>query len=215
MTSKKKDDLLTPLEQRFVSEYLLDFNGTRAYQKVYKTKNKKIAARLSCRKLKEDKLRRAIEKKANDFLKDKDGLTLKARMEIESLAFSDIRDYLEYDKRTNLLKLKDNILNSEEIDTKPISSIEITTDVLPDGTSQQKIKFKLWDKNKAHELLGVHLMLARRHELSGIGGKPIEFSNIDLFKSKVLSRLGEIVSDSEVVEEQNNIIDEDEIINDK
>jgi hypothetical protein len=201
---KTEEKPLTQLEKRFVLEYLIDFNGTRAYQKIYKVKKANVAA-VSCSKLlRKVNVRKEIEAKADELLRDKTGLTLRARKEIESLAFSDLREYLDYDRDGNV-KLKDRILNSTDIDTKPISAIEITSNLLPDGTTQQKIKLKLWDKNRAHDILGLHLSLAKRHELSGINGKPIEFNNIDALKQKILDRFMKLTEEEQKQEKDNNV----------
>ena len=58
---KNKDDL-TDKQKKFIEEYLVDMNGTRAYRAAYPTvKNDETAGAAACRLLKNVKIKQAIE----------------------------------------------------------------------------------------------------------------------------------------------------------
>ena len=58
---KNKDDL-TDKQKKFIEEYLIDMNGTRAYRAAYPTvKNDETAGAAACRLLKNVKRKQAIE----------------------------------------------------------------------------------------------------------------------------------------------------------
>ena len=58
---KNKDDL-TDKQKKFIEEYLIDMNGTRAYRAAYPTvKNDETAGAAACRLLKNVKIKQAIE----------------------------------------------------------------------------------------------------------------------------------------------------------
>ena len=58
----KNKDVLTDKQKKFIEEYLIDMNGTRAYRAAYPTvKNDETAGAAACRLLKNVKIKQAIE----------------------------------------------------------------------------------------------------------------------------------------------------------
>ena len=58
----KNKDNLTDKQKKFIEEYLIDMNGTRAYRVAYPTvKNDETAGAAACRLLKNVKIKQAIE----------------------------------------------------------------------------------------------------------------------------------------------------------
>ncbi|MBO5142708.1 MAG: terminase small subunit [Treponema sp.] len=61
---------LTNNQEKFIREYLKDFNGTRAYKEAYKTKNEKVAATSAWRMLRNVDIQQAIQEAANRQLEE-------------------------------------------------------------------------------------------------------------------------------------------------
>lgn len=68
MTHEESKEKLTPLEQRFVNEYPLDWVGSAAYMRASKLTNKKSAGVQACKLLKKDKIKNAIAEFIQDTL---------------------------------------------------------------------------------------------------------------------------------------------------
>jgi phage terminase small subunit len=99
---------------------------------------------------------RAQARKRNDDVVDR------LIHELAGIAFSDIRDVLDFDKDGVTIK------NSEDI---PDSVARTISEVSSDG---DKVKVKLYDKLAAIDKLGKHLgMFVERRELTGAGGKDL------------------------------------------
>lgn len=63
---------LNEKQKIFVSEYLKDFNGTRAYKVAYGVENEKVAATSAWRMLRNVDIQQAIQEKANNHLEEID-----------------------------------------------------------------------------------------------------------------------------------------------
>lgn len=63
---------LNEKQKIFVSEYLKDFNGTRAYKVAYGVENEKTAASNAWRMLRNADIQKAIQEKANEHLEEID-----------------------------------------------------------------------------------------------------------------------------------------------
>jgi phage terminase small subunit len=138
---------------RFVAEYLLDYNGTRAYKAVYGEKlEDSVAAAAASRLLRDVKVRARIDDAEKHALDD---LGLRARRilrEQARVAFVDPANLIGEDG-----KLKD--LNEMDVDTRAaIASVEVFEEYQGKGKDREFIGFtkkvKLWDKNAA----GANLM---------------------------------------------------------
>ncbi len=145
---------LTPKQQAFAREYLIDLNATKAAIRAgYSAKNAdKIGSELLGKTRVKAEIQAAMDKRA-----EKVELTSERVLtEIGKLAFADIRKV--FDERGNLLPvhmLPDEIAAS-------VSSIEVVTKNIP-GSEPAEVehvsKIKFWDKRGSLELLGKHLKL--------------------------------------------------------
>lgn len=151
MTSKKK---LTPKQETFCREYLIDLNATQAAIRAgYSAKTaQEQASRLLSNAMVQDFVQSLMVKRSEEV-----GLTSKQVLtEIGKLAFADIRKV--FDQSGNLLpvhELPDEVAAS-------ISSIEVVTSRIPGGGPaevEHTNKIKFWDKRGSLELLGRHLKL--------------------------------------------------------
>lgn len=154
---------LTPKQQLFVKEYLVDLNATQAC--IRAGYSKPTANRMGTYLLSNPVLKRLIQE-GMDKRHEKVRLTAdEVLKEIEKLALVDFSK--AYDEKGNLL-LPHQM--PEEI-RKAVGGIE--TRKLRNGAIIKKLKF--WDKTKALELYGRHLKLfTDKHEHSGKDGVPLD-----------------------------------------
>lgn len=145
---------LTPKQQAFVQEYLVDLNATQAAKRAgYKGKNlDKVGSELLGKTRVKAEIQAAMDKRSERTEITQD----KVLGEIAKLAFADIRKV--FDQNGNLLPvhmLPDEIAGS-------VSSIEVVTSRIPGGEPadvEHTAKIKFWDKRGSLELLGKHLKL--------------------------------------------------------
>lgn len=145
---------LTPKQQAFVREYLVDLNATKAAIRAgYSGRNAdKIGSQLLGKTRIQAEIQAAMDKRVERTEIDQD----RVLGEIAKLAFADIRKV--FDQAGNLLPvhmLPDEIAAS-------ISSIEVVTSRIPGSDPvevEHTAKIKFWDKRGSLELLGKHLKL--------------------------------------------------------
>ncbi len=146
---------LTPKEQAFVAEYLVDLNATQAVLRAgYKVKNDQAAASHGYRLLKKPSIAEAIQ---SGRAKKAAGAELSAQSVLQGLmrvAFADARKLFGADgELLPPTKLDDDMAGA-------IAGIEVKTMVVGDddqGGIERTSKIKMSDRMRALELLGRHL----------------------------------------------------------
>lgn len=135
------DDKLTPKQELFIREYLIDLNATQAYKRAgYKVKNDAVAGVMGHRLLKNDKIMRAVEEENN---KRKEKLELSAEWVLE-----------------NLKNIAEKCQQAE-----PVLNFNYDTKQLEETG---EYKFDSQGANRALELIGKHLkMFTDKVETSG------------------------------------------------
>jgi len=118
---------LTPRQRRFCVEYCLEFNATQAYINAYQTKKKRIKGEIAKVQasflLDQAMIKQEIERICNQIIEDKTALTAQVLQEYKFLAFSDIRDYAEF--QDGRMELKPwTAEDGTEVDTRGIQSID-------------------------------------------------------------------------------------------
>lgn len=140
---------LTPKQQRFVEEYLIDLNGTRAYIRAgYAVKDEDTAAVMSSRLLRNDKVQEAIagaQAEREERTKIDADYVLKRLVEIDQMDVLDIMDDQMKIRPVNEWPKvwRQYVVNLENLE-------------LSDGEGCFK-KIKWPDKVKNLELLGRHV----------------------------------------------------------
>ena len=164
---------LTKNQKRFVDEYLIDLNATRAYKAAYKSvKKDETAAAASSRLLRNVKVKAYLDKRIKDREKRTEITQDKVLRELAKIGFADLNNYLEYKTVLTQVGYDDegepvidyapiiNLIDSKEVDTSVIQEVSISDK----GT----FKFKLYDKQKALVDIGRHLgMFTDKVEHSG------------------------------------------------
>jgi phage terminase small subunit len=139
------EQLKTLKHKEFVLEYIEMRNATKAYQKVYKTKNYSAAMVDGCKLVRNGKIKAAIDEKFAEKWAEKQKDVGLVYNELLKIATSDVSDLLNFDK--NKIEFND----FKNIDTKTIKNIEITEQKDKDKDESEKIitKIQLHDKVKA------------------------------------------------------------------
>ncbi len=139
---KNKNDL-TPNEQTFADEWLIDLNGTRAYKAGYKRTKKDITAAKNASKLLNKPEVAAYIEKRQAKIADKYEISQERALKEESaLAYSNLADLIDMNGQplVNIKKLPERV-------QRAISKIETEFDPVT-GKSYIK-KLHLWDKNSS------------------------------------------------------------------
>lgn len=155
---------LTPRQERFVSEYMIDLNASAAARRAgYSVKN---SDNISAKLLVDPKVSAAI-KAAQYAIAQRNAVT--AQRVIEELAavgFSDLGQLIEFGKDGFRFKPASSI---PEAARRAVSSIKVRREF---GTEEsppaETVEFKLWDKVSALVNLGKHLgILTEKVEVGG------------------------------------------------
>ena len=138
---------MTPKQQRFCEEYLVDLNASQAAQRAgYQAKNLAVCA---SKLLIKPNIQAAIQE-AMDARSQRTEITQdRVLRELALIAFADMREYVEWGPDgIELIKSADLLEEASRV------VAEVSQTVTKDGGT---IKFKLHDKKVALELLGRHL----------------------------------------------------------
>jgi len=158
---------LTPKQQQFCNEYLIDLNGTRAYKAVYKSCKKDETANVnSSRTLRIAKVQAYIASKQQEMqqrTKITQDMVLK---ELASVAFANGSDFAKVVEKAYLNETTGKEEKYALVDITPTEQLD--KDKLPAIASIKQgkngIEIKTADKMKALELLGKHLGMFKDKE---------------------------------------------------
>ena len=149
---------MTKKQKRFVNEYLIDLNATRAYKVAYPSvKKDETAAQAVSRMLRNVKVAAYIQERMEERQKRTEITQDRDLEELAAIAFARATDFAEI--KDDCVIIKDTAgLTERQI--KAITGIK---------EGKFGIELKLNDKEKALELLGRHLgMFKDRLEVSGL-----------------------------------------------
>lgn len=162
---------LTPRQQRFVEEYLIDANATQAAIRAgysAKTANEQGARLLANVSVAEAiAAAQAARSTRTEITADR------VLQELARIGFSDLRGaFTETGALKSLVTLTDDTAAA-------ISSVKVVTRREPGGGEDAEVEYvteiKLWDKNSALDKLAKHLGITpERHEVTGKNGAPIQ-----------------------------------------
>lgn len=140
---------LTESQKHFCREYIIDFNGTKAYQTVYKV-SERVAAAAASRLLRNVKVQayiaELVKKQADRSEKSADAVI----DHLTKIAFSNLKDFVKWNKDGVQIKSS----GSKKVDGTLLTEVSET---ITENTRNKHIKLK--DGLKALELLGKHFGL--------------------------------------------------------
>jgi len=172
----KKKPKLNDKQKRFTEEFVIDLNATQAVIRAGYSRNgaKVQGSRLLTYANVQERIKKLMSKRSARTEVTQDRVVL----ELARIAFSDMKDFAEWDEDTMRLKISEELSKD---DSACVSEISQTYNDY--GTN---IKFKLYDKKQALELLGKHLgLFPNRHEHTGKDGSPIQTESITDFVIRV------------------------------
>jgi phage terminase small subunit len=147
---------LTLKQQRFATEYCVDFNATAAYIRAgYEARGNSAEAAAS-RLLSNVKVQEVIEQKQKEVAKRCELSVENIVREASAVAFSDIRRLFNTDGSPK------PIHEIDDATAAAISSIEVGQMVTDGKVTGRTCRIKFWDKNSAQERLFRHLGLFRK-----------------------------------------------------
>ncbi len=159
---------LTPKQQRFVNEYLIDLNATQAYLRAGYNVSENVAAVNAQRLLRnaniQAELTNAMQERSERTQITQD-MVLR---ELAKIGFSDLKAVVEWTEDGRII-----LRASDEVDGAILAEVSETEIDFGDYTKRTK-KVKLHDKMRALELIGKHLgMFKDNVHLSGEVGVQI------------------------------------------
>jgi len=177
---------VTEKQKRFVDEYLIDLNATRAYKAAYpRVKKDEVAASAAARLLRDVKVQ-AYLKSRQQKLQERTEITQdKVLLELAKIGFSNGSDFAKVVTKPRKRQVwNDTTQEYEEKEVEEQFVELIDTDELPadkkaaiSGIKEGKygIEVSSCDKVKALELIGKHLgMFKDKVEISGQVNNPME-----------------------------------------
>ncbi|MFE1630378.1 terminase small subunit [Brevibacillus reuszeri] len=182
---------LTPKQQRFVDEYLIDLNASAALLRAgYKSKNPDVDGH---KLLVKPSIQEAVQSRMKDRERRTEISQDRVLEQLAKIAFSDIKDFVSFDDfSTVIVEDKDGneypqrvggirVKSSDEIDGTMISEI---------SESQHGLKIKRPDQLKALELIGRHLgMFTDKVEHSGVmTSQVIDMSGLSIDELRKLAK---------------------------
>lgn len=170
MTEETKPTL-SEKHLRFVDEYIIDLNATKAYMRVYPDATKESARRLGSQLLTNVDIYQEISKKIAALREMKNIEHERIIREYEGIAFSNLYDLVEVHDDYTSLKRKDDIPEHLQ---RTVKELEITNQRNENSTIEIKSKIKLHDKVKALDALAKYRELADHSNEEESG--PVEYT---------------------------------------
>lgn len=168
MASDKKQ--LTAKQKKFVDEYLIDLNATRAYRTAYPNiKKDSTASVCASQLLRNTKVLEYLQKKQEEIQKRTEITQDRVLKELAAVAFSKASDYACVVER-RLTKVVDGVaVDVLDVNGDPVVYRDVELELTQNLTEDQKraiavmkkgrdgYEIKTFDKIKALELIGKHI----------------------------------------------------------
>lgn len=166
---------LPPMQDRFVDEWLIDFNGTQAA--IRAGYSERSARSIAGRLLTKDNIQREIARRQKDLQRRTEISQDRVVKELARIAFADATDYVQVETRT-VEKNDGTELSYQTVTLTETAELSADQRAAIAGIKQgtNGVEVKLHDKIKALELLGRHIgMFNDKLSLSGADGGPLTF----------------------------------------
>lgn len=180
---------LTPKQQRFVEEYLVDLNAAAAYRRAGYTAKGNSAETNAARLLRNAQVQAELTRLRSAQQERTEVTADRVVRELACLGFSDIGQVLDLTGETPRLRAPAEI---PEAARRAIASVKVrryTEGRGDDALEVEVIEFKFWDKNAALEKLGKRLAMWKDHvEHTGPDGGPIQIRAVEVVRDAPLQR---------------------------
>lgn len=162
---------LTPKQERFVSEYLVDLNATQAA--VRAGYSAKTAKAIGAENLTKPAIQSAVTAAMAERSRRTEITQDAVLTELAILLRSDVRHF-RVDEQTGALVLSDGAPDSA---WRAVSSVKHRRTVSGHGKDREttyEVEYRLWDKPAAVKMAGQHLaMFTDKQEITGAAGGPL------------------------------------------
>lgn len=160
---------LTPKQEAFIQEYLVDLNATQAA--IRAGYSKRTAYRTGADNLKKPQIATAIAKAKVERAKRVEITADRVLEELARIGFANVRDLFEWDEESATF-IPSRDLTEEQAAAVASVKAETTRYTRDDGTTETKIKLELktHDKLGALREIGKHLGIADKHTVDFQGG---------------------------------------------
>ena len=147
---------LPPMQDRFVDEWLIDFNGTQAA--IRAGYSERSARSIAGRLLTKDNIQREISRRQKDLQRRTEVSQDRVVKELARIAFADATDYVQVETRT-VEKNDGTELSYQTVTLTETAELSADQRAAIAGIKQgtNGVEVKLHDKIKALELLGRHI----------------------------------------------------------
>ena len=145
----------TAKQQRFIEEYLIDYNGTKAARRAGFAPD--YAQQQASQMLKMPHIKAEVEKRTKEFAENSFITKERVVSELAKIAFANMYDYM------SITNNGDPVVDLSDLDRIEASAIqEFTVDDYVEGRGEEgrdvkRVKIKLYDKRAALNDLGKHL----------------------------------------------------------
>ncbi|MBF7694036.1 terminase small subunit [Acinetobacter pollinis] len=157
---------LTPKQQRFVDEYLIDLNATQAA--IRAGYSEKTAKDIGCENLAKPNIKEAIEKAQNKRIARTEITQDMVLQELAKIGFSNMLDYMSITNGGDLVHDFSALTRDQAAAISEVVVEEYAEGRDEDKREVKKLKFKLADKKSALVEIGRHLgMFKDKVEHSG------------------------------------------------
>ena len=147
---------LPPMQDRFVDEWLIDFNGTQAA--IRAGYSERSARSIAGRLLTKDNIQREISRRQKDLQRRTEVTQDRVVKELARIAFADMTDYAQVE--TRMIEKDDGTeLSYQAVTLTETAELSADQRAAIAGIKQgvNGVEVKLHDKIKALELLGRHI----------------------------------------------------------
>lgn len=188
---------LSGRELRFVEQYLIDLNATKAAARAGYSKktSRQIGARLLSRVVIAERISQEQQARATRV-----GITAERVLaELEELAFSDVTHY-DMDPQTGRVEL---VADAPKKAMRAVASVKHRKIPYGDGDFIHEVELKLWSKPDALKLAGKHVDVhgfVDRMELTGKNGKPLFRDTKDMTLAEEVAELEALVAKVKAVQ---------------
>lgn len=200
--SNKKSKKLTAKQQKFIDEYLIDLNATRAYKAAYpKCKSDEAANAASSRLLRNVKVQEQITKEQQDIQERTKITQDKVVQELAKIAFSNATDYVEVVTRPTIRRVWDKEEEKYVYEEGDVYEQDIILKDTKQLTNDQKaaissikntkhgITIEQCNKVEALHLLGQHLGMFKNTQPVIVNNNvPNPYNNLTVEELKALAK---------------------------
>ena len=203
LDNNKKSKKLTAKQQKFIDEYLIDLNATRAYKAAYpKCKSDEAANAASSRLLRNVKVQEQITKEQQDIQERTKITQDKVVQELAKIAFSNATDYVEVVTRPTIRRVWDKEEEKYVYEEGDVYEQDIILKDTKQLTDDQKaaissikntkhgIAIEQCNKVEALHLLGQHLGMFKNNQPVIVNNNvPNPYNNLTVEELKVLAKV--------------------------